>query len=128
MTQLRGIRMHKELAKLIIYRDMSGESILSKLGEIFEDFENNADTPEHLKTRIFVQVRRLLELATQYGFNKNLWHNYLTYLLITDENPFSFTSEKAEHMEGTVNVFALNDFKIFKELINQLKKGKPNCI
>ena len=110
--------MHKELAKLIIYRDMSGESILSKLGEIFEDFENNADTPEHLKTRIFIQVRHLLELATQYGFNKNLWHNYLTYLLITDENPFSFTSEKAEHMDGTVNVFALNDFKIFKELFD----------
>lgn len=110
--------MYKELAKLIIYRDMSGESILSKLGEIFEDFENNTDTPEHLKTRIFIQVRRLLELATQYGFNKNLWHNYLTYLLITDENPFSFTSEKAEHMDGTVNVFALNDFKIFKGLFD----------
>ena len=114
----RGITLYKELAKLIIYRDMSGESILSKLGEIFEDFENDADTSEHLKTRIFIQVRRLLELATQYGFNKNLWHNYLTYLLITDENPFSFTSEKAEHMNGTVNVFALNDFKIFKGLFD----------
>ncbi len=110
--------MYKELSKLIIYRDMSGESILSKLGEIFEDFENDTDTSEHLKTRIFIQVRRLLELATQYGFNKNLWHNYLTYLLITDENPFSFTSEKAEHMNGTVNVFALNDFKIFKGLFD----------
>ena len=110
--------MYKELAKLIIYRDMSGESILSNLGEIFEDFENKADTPEHLKTRIFVQVRRLLELATQYGFDKNLWHNYLTYLLITDENPFSFTSEKATKRDGTVNCFAINDFSVFKKLFD----------
>ena len=110
--------MHKELAKLIIYRDMSQENILSKLGNIFEDFENDTDTPEHLKTRIFIEVRRLLDLATQYGFDKNLWHNYLTYLLITDENPFSFTAEKAERRNGTVNRFALNDFKVFKNLFD----------
>ena len=110
--------MHKELAKLIIYRDMTGENILSRLGKIFEDFESSADTPEHLKTRIFIEVRRLLELATQYGFDKNLWHNYLTYLLITDENPFSFTAEKAERRNGTVNKFALNDFAVFKKLFD----------
>ena len=110
--------MYKELAKLIIYRDMSGESILSKLGQIFEDFHNGEDSPEHLKTRIFVEIRRLLELATQYGFDKNLWHNYLTYLLITDENPFSFTCEKATTRNGTVNRFALNDFDVFKKLFD----------
>ncbi len=110
--------MYKELAKLIIYRDLKKDSILTKLGEVFEDFESSNDTPEHLKTRIFIEVRRLLELATQYGFNKNLWHNYLTYLLITDENPFSFTCEKAERRAGTVNHFALNDFAVFKALFD----------
>ncbi len=89
-----------------------------RLGEIFEDFRGNSDTKEHLKTRIFVQVRRLLELATQYGFDKNLWHNYLAYLLITDENPFSFTCEKAARRDGTVNHFALNDFSVFKNLFD----------
>ncbi len=110
--------MYKELSKLVIYRDLSKKSILSELGNIFEDFESGKDTAEHLKTRIFIQIRRLLELATQYGFNKNLWHNYLTYLLITDENPFSFTCEKSERRDGTVNCFALNDFAIFKRLFD----------
>jgi len=110
--------MYRELAKLIIYRDMPGNSILSKLGAIFEDFHNGKDAPEHLKTRIFIEVRRLLEVATQYGFDKNLWHNYLTYLLITDENPFSFTCEKATRRDGTVNRFALNDFEVFKKLFD----------
>ena len=110
--------MYRELSKLIIYRDLKKDSILSRLGDVFEDFNTGSDTPEHLRTRIFIEVRRLLDLATQYGFNKNLWHNYLAYLLITDENPFSFTCEKAERRVGTVNHFALNDFRIFKALFD----------
>ena len=62
-----------------------------------------------LRQEIYGQIKRLLELATQYGFNDNLWHNYLTYLLMTNENPFSMTCEKQGAREGTVNHFALND-------------------
>ena len=85
--------MYRELSKLIIYRDLKKDSILSRLGDVFEDFNTGSDTPEHLRTRIFIEVRRLLDLATQYGFNKNLWHNYLTYLLVNHENAFSMACE-----------------------------------
>ena len=110
--------MYKLLSNLIIYRDIGGNTILSRLGDIFERFDTSADTPEHLRTEIFVEIRRLLELATKYGFDTNLWHNYLTYLIITDENPFSFTYEKAGKQEGSVNEFAVNDFSIFKKLFD----------
>jgi len=110
--------MYRQISKFIIYRDMQGDSILSELGRIFEDFDRNADTPEHLRSRIYVQVRRLLEIATKYGFDKNLWHNYLTFLIITDENPFSLTYEKAGKQEGTVNCFAINDFTVFRDLFH----------
>ncbi len=110
--------MHKLLSNLIIYRDIRGDSILSRLGNIFERFYDKTDTDEHLRTDIFIQVRRLLEIATKYGFDNNLWHNYLTYFIITDENPFSFTYEKAGKQEGTVNTFAVNDFSIFKKLFD----------
>ena len=110
--------MHKLLSNLIIYRDMTEESILFRLGDIFERFERKSDTDEHLRTEIFVEIRRLLEVATKYGFDNNLWHNYLTYFIITDENPFSFTYEKAGKQEGTVNLFAVNDFTIFKKLFD----------
>ena len=59
-----------------------------------------------------------MELATKYGFDENLWHNYLTFLIITDENPFSLTYEKAGVQEGTVNGFAINDFSVFKALFD----------
>lgn len=110
--------MYRKISRLIIYRDQSGDSILTSLGGIFEDFDKGVETPERLRSRIYAEVRRLLELATKYGFDNNLWHNYLTFLLITDENPFSMTYEKAGRQEGTVNAFALNDFTVFRELFD----------
>ncbi len=69
-------------------------------------------------THLYKQVKRILEVATDYGFNDNLWHNYLTYLLITDENPFSITCEKIGASNGSVNHFAKNDFKQFQILFD----------
>ena len=110
--------MYREISKFILYRDSLDGTILSELGRVFEDFETGAATYDNLRTRIYAQVRRLLELATKYGFDDNLWHNYLTYLIITDENPFSMTYEKAGVQEGTVNGFAINDFSVFKSLFD----------
>ena len=114
----RTVIMYREISKFIIYRDATGSNILSMLGKIFKDFETDSDTPESLRTRIYTEVRRLLEIATKYGFDNNLWHNYLTFLIITDENPFSLTYEKAGKQEGTVNGFAINDFSVFKSLFD----------
>ena len=110
--------MYREISKLILYRDCLDGTILSELGKVFKDFDEKTADKDDLRTRIYAQVRRLLELATKYGFDENLWHNYLTFLMITDENPFSLTYEKAGVQEGTVNGFAINDFSVFKSLFN----------
>lgn len=110
--------MYREISKFILYRDSLNGTILSELGKVFEDFDSQSATFDNLRTRIYAQVRRLLELATKYGFDNNLWHNYLTFLMITDENPFSLTYEKAGVQEGTVNGFAINDFSVFKALFD----------
>ena len=110
--------MYREISKFILYRDSLNGTILSELGKVFEDFDNNGATDDNLRTRIYAQVHRLLELATKYGFDNNLWHNYLTFLIITDENSFSLTYEKAGVQEGTVNGFAINDFSVFKSLFD----------
>ena len=110
--------MYREISKFILYRDSLDGTILSELGKVFKDFDAKSATDDDLRTRIYAQVRRLLELATKYGFDENLWHNYLTFLIITDENPFSLTYEKAGVQEGTVNGFAVNDFSVFKALFD----------
>ncbi len=110
--------MYREISKLIIYTDINADSILSSLGDIFRRFDEGTASEEKLRSDIYAEVRRLLEVATKYGFDNNLWHNYLTYLMITNENPFSLTYEKAGKQEGTVNTFALNDFCVFKRLFD----------
>ncbi|MCD8363966.1 MAG: ATP-binding protein [Lachnospiraceae bacterium] len=110
--------MYRETAKLILYRDLGEDSILLKLAGIFEDFELKRASNAELTTRIYEQMKALLDLSTQYGFDKNLWHNYLTFILLTNENSFSMTSEKVGANDGTVNHFAKGDFAVFKRLFD----------
>lgn len=110
--------MYKEIAKLILYGDMDKDSILYSLGEIFRAYEEKKVNKATLIQDIYTQIKRLLIVATDYGFDTNLWHNYLTYLLITNENPFSITCEKIGANEGSVNHFAKNDFQAFLNLFH----------
>ena len=108
--------MYRLTSKLIIYRGIGEESILRCLAEICRRFDEGSYDREELTGEIYEQVHRLLDLATKYGFNKNLWHNYLAFLIATTETPFTLVSEKVGANEGSVNAFALSDFKIFREL------------
>ena len=110
--------MYQEVSKLILYRDLGEDSILFRLAQIFEDFDEKKANQADLTTRIYVEMKRLLDLSTSYGFDSNLWHNYLAFLLITNENSFSITCEKVGANDGTVNQFAKGDFKIFKQLFD----------
>lgn len=110
--------MYKDIAKLVLYRDLGEDSILLKLSKIFEDFDHCDYAKEELVRRIYDQIKRLLDLATSYGFDTNLWHNYLAFVLITNENSFSMTCEKVGANDGTVNTFAKSDFKVFKNLFD----------
>lgn len=67
---------------------------------------------------INTQVKRILKVATDYGFDDNLWHNYLTFFLMMSENPFSITCEKVGASDGSVNGLVANDFRIFKKLFD----------
>lgn len=133
--------MYRYVSKLIVYRELPEDSILKKLAGIFEDFDWYKDnvlsdsstfsasklaeiqdkkhiSKESLITRIYAEIKKLLDLSTDYGFDDNLWHNYLTFVMITNENSFTLTSEKVGANDGSVNHFAMNDFAIFKELFD----------
>lgn len=110
--------MFREVSKLILYRNLGEDSILKQLSDISQRFDSCKYNREELITDIYCQVKAMLDLATTYGFDKNLWHNYLTFVLITNENSFSMTCEKVGKNEGTVNHFAKNDFSVFMKLFH----------
>lgn len=109
--------MYKLISKLLVYRNIPESSILYKISDITKQIDNG-DSNENIISDIYNQINRLLELATAYGFNGNLWQNYLAYLLAMTETPFSLCCEKAQAGNGSVNMLVLGDMKIFKELFH----------
>lgn len=110
--------MYQEIAKLIMYGDIETSSILVQMGELFRKFDEGKSERSELIRMAYTQIKRILTLGTEFGFDHNLWHNYLTYFLITNENPFSLTSEKVGVNDGSVNEFAKNDFQIMYQLFH----------
>ncbi|CUH93307.1 ATP-binding protein [Herbinix luporum] len=120
--------MYRLISKLVVYKKLGNNSLLLKLADIIKEYDylTERENPrqiskidrENIISRIYSLINELLDMATLYGFNHNLWQDYLAYLLITMENPFSITCEKVGAREGTVNIFAKGDFKIFKKLFD----------
>ena len=110
--------MNDLLSKLVLYRDFGEDSILYGFADAIDKADAKDYNKNELVDEIYSYVKKLLDLATDYGFDDNLWHNYLTYLLIMNENSFTLTAEKVGAGDGTVNYFAKNDYKIFKQLFD----------
>ena len=110
--------MYREIAKLLMYGDLKEDEILYQLGVIFEKFDSGEYNKMELVRDIHIQVKHLLHLGTSYGFDENLWHNYLTFFLMMSENPFSLTCEKIGAGEGSVNHFVEKDMKVFYNLFH----------
>ena len=110
--------MYQETARLMMYGQLGKDSILMQLSDIFakEEREKNV-AKEQLVREIYDQIYRLLDLATRYGFDENLWQCYIAYLLATNENPFSVICETVgASSDGTVNTIVKQDMECFYRL------------
>lgn len=110
--------MYRYLSKLVIYRNIEKDSILFELADILEQWEKQKADKEETISRIYHQINRLLDVSTKYGFDGNLWQNYLAYLIAMTETPFGLVCEKRGAAEGSVNTFAKADFEIFRRLFH----------
>ena len=117
------------IRECILYRDFEQGELLEKMTMLMEDISH----PKVLYGKggeYFACIHQLVEMAGTYGFAGNLWHDYLTYLLVNHENAFSTACEIVGPVEGTINAFAMHDFRIFKQLydfdLKELEKIYPS--
>lgn len=110
--------MYSCLSKLVIYHNIDKNSILFQLAEIIRDWQREQIEKEEAISRIYEQINRLLEVSTQYGFDGNLWQNYLAFLIAMTETPFGLVCEQRGATDGSVNSFAKSDFAIFHQLFH----------
>ena len=104
--------------ELIIYKNLEQEQILNDMTFLMENYNNEYYNEEDLKSLLFACTGGILELCVDHGFEGNLWHDYLTFLLANDENAYSTSCEIVGETGGSINKVALHDFAIFKELFD----------
>ncbi len=109
--------MYKYTSRLVIYRQIPRDSILWRLADICRDFDRGEYDREQLGERVLTEINRLLDVATKYGFDGNLWHNYIAFLIATTETPFTLVCEKNGGSAGSVNTLVRNDFQMFHRIM-----------
>ena len=102
--------------ELMLYRHMEQGEGLNDMAFLMENYDNEYYNKEDLRGLLFDSVNEILELAVSHGLTGNLWHDYLTYLLASDENAYSTSCEIVGAIDGSMNQVAMHDFAIFKEL------------
>ena len=100
--------------ELMVYRDFGQDGkLLSEMAWISRHFQEKS---RKARTKLYACMGGLLELGGSHGFYGNLWHCYLSNLLVNHENSYSRACEIRGAVEGTVNAAVLHDIAIFREL------------
>ena len=102
--------------QLILYKYMEHEDILNNVTFLMEHCESDYYNKEDLTGLLYETINALLEMTASHGFEGNLWHNYLAFLLANDENAYSTACEVVGAVNGSINQVALHDLTIFREL------------
>lgn len=56
-------------------------------------------------------LSQIITVAAKYKFNGNLWQNYIAWLIINDENPYSLACERNNSPTSTLSGIALSDIE-----------------
>lgn len=103
-----------QISELIFYRPCKGTdySLLEDMCNLFEKEEE----AEIRQERFYRVVSKLYKYASENGFTGNLWHDYLTELLVYNENPYTIACELRGYVEGTLNKAVVHDLRIFRDM------------
>ena len=101
--------------EFIVYRHFEEEDILRDMSWLMENFQDDYYNMEDTRALFHDCFHRILDLTSSHGFSGNLWHCYLAFLMVSNENAYSTACEIIGHVEGSINRAALYDFQIFKE-------------
>lgn len=92
---------------LILYRELKFEDTIRMFCALDKNSNNVSKT-----------ISKMIEVAGEYGLHGNLWANILALALAYNENVYSKATEIVGETSGSINTFAIHDFKILRELIH----------
>lgn len=104
--------------RLMVYRNFEHQKLFDDFCWLINNLENKDCDKERKISVLYDCVNELVEIANTYGFEGNLFHNFLGFILASNENAFSTTCEIKGASSGSINHIAYNDFFVFKDLID----------
>ena len=105
----------KSVKNLILYRDFENGKLFSDFAWLIGHYKSAESDREEMEALFYTCLHRLTELAESHGLCGNLWHGFLTFLLVNHENAYSRACELRGAVEGSVNRIAQHDFAILRE-------------
>ena len=102
--------------ELLIYKDFEEDGqLLYDMAWLMEHYKDDYYNAADVRALLYECMHELLEMAGDMGFYGNLWHCYLSNLLVNNENSYSRACEIVGAIEGTINDAVVQDIVIFKE-------------
>lgn len=104
--------------ELIVYKEFEDGQLLEDMEWLMENYADDYYNQEDKAALFYDCIHELLDMAGHHGFYGNLWHCYLTNLLVNNENSYSMACEVKGEIGGTINKAVLHDIAIFKEFFD----------
>ena len=108
----------KSTKNLILYKEFETGRLFYDFTWVMENYRSEYYNREDIEGLFYECMKRLMELAASHGFSGNLWHSFLSFLLVNNENAYSCACEIRGAVDGSINAVALHDFAIMKELFD----------
>lgn len=108
----------KSTKNLILYKDFENGKLFYDFTWIMENYQSEYYNKEDIEGLFYECLKRLMELAESHGLEGNLWHSFIAFLLVNNENAYSRACEIRGEIEGSINAIASHDFAIIKEFFD----------
>lgn len=89
------------------------DNLINDIKTLEKYTKSNLESARDLSLEI---TRKIIDLATKMGFDRNLWKSYIAYTLVTDENAYTTTIERKDLEEGSSKDLVLKDLGHFFDL------------
>ncbi len=101
--------------ELIVYSEWKENETLCKMVNSMIGIEEKKQI-EEIRDEFSTSFHEILEMADRHGFEGNIWHTYLSYLLIMSENAYSLSKEGVtETGKDSISVIVCYDMEIIRE-------------
>mgnify|MGYP004647160543 CR=1 FL=1 len=110
--------MIKSPKNLILYKDFDDGELFYNMTWIMENYKNEFYNKEDIQSLLYECLNQLMELAVSHGFEGNLWHCFLAFILVNNENAYSKACEIRGEVDGSINKVVLHDFDIIKSFFD----------